>query len=102
MNSVRPRRPSSHQPPAPNPQPRPSRRLRRDLRDAASVLEFHKHKGLLYDPAEDGFVYSITEIEAFPQRTKRLNEAWKVDNFLLLGFRTPRDPRILKSVDAIC
>ena len=77
-------------------------RLRRDLRDAASVLEFHKHKGLPYDPAEDGFVYSITEIEAFAQRTKRLNEAWKVDNFLLLGFRTPRNPRILKSVDAIC
>jgi hypothetical protein len=77
-------------------------RLRRDLRDAASVLEFHKHKGLPYDPAEDGFVYSITEIEAFAARTKRLNEAWKVDNFLLLGFRTPRNPRILKSVDAIC
>jgi hypothetical protein len=77
-------------------------RLRRDLRDAASVLEFHKHKGLPYDPAEDGFVYSITEIEAFASRTKRLNEAWKVDNFLLLGFRTPRNPRILKSVDAIC
>jgi hypothetical protein len=77
-------------------------RLRRDLRDAASVLEFHKHKGLPYDPAEDGFVYSITEIEAFASRTKRLNEDWKVDNFLLLGFRTPRNPRILKSVDAIC
>jgi len=77
-------------------------RLRRDLRDAASVLEFHKHKGLPYDPAEDGFVYSITEIEAFARRTMRLNEAWKVDNFTLLGFRTPRNPRILKSVDAIC
>ena len=73
-----------------------------DLRDAASVLEFHNHKGLPYVPAEDGFVYSITEIEAFAQRTKRLNKAWKVDNFLLLGFRTPRNPRILKSVEAIC
>jgi hypothetical protein len=79
-----------------------SERERRDLRDAASVLEFHKHKGLTYDPAEDGFVFSKTEIEAFAQRTMRLNEAWKVENFILLGARTPRNARILKSVDAIC
>jgi hypothetical protein len=77
-------------------------RQRRDLRDAASVLEFHKHKGLPYDPAEDGFVFSITEIEAFARRTMRLNQAWKVENFTLLGFRTPRNARILNSVDAIC
>jgi hypothetical protein len=32
----------------------------------------------------------------------RLNQAWKVENFTLLGFRTPRNARILKSVDAIC
>ena len=75
---------------------------RRDLRDAASVLEFHKHKGLPYDPAEDGFVFSKTEIEAFAQRTMRLNEAWKVENFILHGFRTPRNARILNSVDAAC
>jgi hypothetical protein len=77
-------------------------RERRDLRDAASVLEFHKHKGLPYDPAEDGFVFSKTEIEAFAQRTMRLNQAWKVENFILLGSRTPRNARILKSVDAAC
>jgi len=77
-------------------------RERRDLRDAASVLEFHKHKGLPYDPAEDGFVFSITEIEAFAQRTMRLNEAWKVENFVLYGARTPRNARVLKSVDAPC
>ena len=77
-------------------------RHRRDLRDAASVLEFHKHKGLPYDPAEDGFVFSKTEIEAFAQRTMRLNQAWKVENFILHGFRTPRNARILNSVDAIC
>jgi hypothetical protein len=77
-------------------------RERRDLRDAASVLEFHKHKGLPYDPAEDGFVFSKTEIEAFAQRTMRLNQAWKVENFILHGFRTPRNSRILNSVDALC
>jgi hypothetical protein len=74
--------------------------LRRDLRDAASVLEFHKHKGLPYDPAEDGFVFSKTEIEAFAQRTMRLNQAWKVENFLLYGSRIPRNAQILKSVNA--
>ncbi len=77
-------------------------RERRDLRDAASVLEFHKHKGLPYDPAEDGFVFSTTEVEAFARRTKRLNEAWNVDNFLLLGSRIPRNTRVLKSVNDIC
>lgn len=77
-------------------------RHRRDLRDAASVLEFHKHKGLPYDPAEDGFVFSKTEIEDFARRTMRLNEAWKVESFILLGRRTPRNSQILKSVDDIC
>jgi hypothetical protein len=75
-------------------------RERRDLRDAASVLEFHKHKGLPYDPAEDGFVFSTTEIEAFAQRTVRLNQAWNVENFLLHGSRIPRNAQILKSVNA--
>ena len=32
----------------------------------------------------------------------RLNQAWKVESFTLLGFRPPRNARILKSVDAIC
>ncbi len=77
-------------------------RLRRDLRDAASVLEFYKKKGIPYDPAEDGFVFSKTEIEAFARRTMRLNQAWKEENFTLLGFRTPRNPRVVKLVDAIC
>jgi hypothetical protein len=76
-------------------------RLRRDLRDAASVLEFHKKKGLPYDPAEDGFVFSKTETEAFAQRTMRLNQAWRNEDFTLLGFRTPRNPRV-RPVDAIC
>jgi len=77
-------------------------RLRRDLRDAASVLEFYKKKGLPYDPAEDGFVFSKTEIEAFAQRTMRLNQAWREENFTLLGLRTPRNAQIVRPVDAIC
>jgi hypothetical protein len=77
-------------------------RQRKDLRDAASVFEFQKAKGLPYDPAEDGFVFSKTEVEAFAQRAKRLNEAWKVENFTLLGFRTPRNAGVFCPVDALC
>jgi hypothetical protein len=76
-------------------------RQRKDLRDAASVFQLHRHKGLPYDPAEDGFVFSKTEIEAFAQRTMRLNEAWKVENFTLLGFRTPRNAGVFCPVDAL-
>jgi len=72
------------------------------LRDAASVFEFHKHKGLPYDPAEDGFVFSKAEVEAFARRAIRLNEAWKVENFTLMGFRTPRNAAVFGPVDALC
>jgi hypothetical protein len=48
------------------------------------------------------FVFSKTDIEAFAQRNMRLNQAWKVESFTLHGFRTPRNARILKNVDALC
>jgi hypothetical protein len=34
----------------------PDRRAR--LKSIAAILEMHKHKGIPYDPAEDGFVFS--------------------------------------------
>ncbi len=46
----------------------------RDLKRAAALLELHKHKGIPYDPSQDGFVFSKDEIEAFAQRLMRLNE----------------------------
>jgi hypothetical protein len=73
----------------------------RDLKQAAALLEFHKHKGIPYDPVQDGFVFSeaqrvrraqpgqqetvscrtpfcasVTkaEIEAFSPRLQHLNE----------------------------
>ncbi len=49
-------------------------RQRRDLKDAAAILELHKHKGIPYDPAQDGFVFSKDQVEAFSQRLMRLNE----------------------------
>jgi hypothetical protein len=43
-------------------------RERRDLKEAAALLEFHKHKGLPWEPADHGFVFSKDRVEAFSQR----------------------------------
>ena len=47
----------------------------RDLRNAAALSEYHKHKGLSYDPAQDGFVFSKDEIETHAARLMRQNTA---------------------------
>jgi hypothetical protein len=69
------------EPPAPSPQPPP----------AATIVKFHEHKGLPCDPAQDGFVFSKDEIEAWAQRTMRHNLAWRAEPFLLHGTRIPRN-----------
>jgi hypothetical protein len=50
------------------------RERERDLKDAAALLELHKHKGVPWEPADHGFVFSKDEVEAFSQRLMRLNE----------------------------
>jgi hypothetical protein len=50
-------------------------RERRDLRDAAALLELHKHKGIPWEPADHGFVFSKDQVERYAQRALRLNEA---------------------------
>jgi hypothetical protein len=55
-------------------------RQRRDLKDAAALLELHKHKGIPYDPVQYGFVFSKDQIEAFAQRLMRLNESRHIEN----------------------
>jgi hypothetical protein len=52
----------------------------RHLKRAAALLELHKHKGIPYDPAQDGFVFSRDEIEAFSQRLMRLNESRHIEH----------------------
>jgi hypothetical protein len=44
-----------------------------DLKRAAALLEMHKVKGIPYDPAQDGFVFSNDQIEAYSLRLIRLN-----------------------------
>ncbi len=55
---------------------------RRNLKDAAALLELHKHKGIPWDPAGHGFVFSKEEIERFAQRLKCLNESRHIEHVL--------------------
>jgi hypothetical protein len=52
----------------------------RDLKRAAALLELHKHKGIPFDPAQDGFVFSKDQVEAFAQRLIRLNESHHIEH----------------------
>ncbi|HWY45925.1 MAG TPA: hypothetical protein VNX70_00990 [Bryobacteraceae bacterium] len=49
---------------------------RRQMNDAAEILEMHQERALPYDPAQDGFVFSTAEIQTFIQRRDRLDEAY--------------------------
>jgi hypothetical protein len=53
-------------------------RERRALKNAAALLEYHKHKGLPWEPSDDGFVFSKHEVETFARRAMRHNEARQV------------------------
>jgi len=67
-------------------------RRERDLKDATAISELHKHKGIPYDPAQDGFVFSASEIEAHSQRLMRQNEARRV-----AYFRFEADPQLVRA-----
>jgi hypothetical protein len=53
-------------------------RERRQLREAAALLEFHKRKGVPWRPSDDGFVFSKEQVELFSRRAMRQNEARQV------------------------
>jgi hypothetical protein len=52
---------------------------KRDLRRAAALLELHKHKGIPYDLAREGFVFSKDQVQAFAERMIRLNESHHIE-----------------------
>jgi hypothetical protein len=54
-------------------------RERRDLKDAAALLELHKHKGVPWEPADHGFVFSKDQVEAFSERLIRLNQSRHIE-----------------------
>ena len=47
------------------------------LSQAGKLLQMHKEEDLPYDPADDGFVFSNTEIETFIRRSDRNDRAWQ-------------------------
>ena len=49
---------------------------RRQMNDAAEILQMHAERDIPYDPAQDGFVFSPAEIQTFIQRRDRLEEAY--------------------------
>ncbi len=57
-------------------------RERRDLKDAAALLEFHKHKGVPWEPSDHGFVLLKCDVERFAQRSMRLNESRHIEHVL--------------------
>jgi len=57
-----------------------AQRERRDLKDAAALLELHKHKGVPWQPADHGFVFSREQVEAFAERLIRLNESRQIEH----------------------
>jgi len=60
----------------------------RDLKNAAALLEMHKAKGIPYDPAEYGFVFSNHQIETYSQRLMLLNESRHIEHIRF--YATPR------------
>jgi hypothetical protein len=55
-------------------------RERRNLKDAAALLELHKHQGIPWEPADHGFVFSKEQIERFAEHTIRLNRARHIEH----------------------
>jgi hypothetical protein len=70
-------------------------REQRDLKQAAALLELHKHQGIPYDPVEYGFVFSRSEIETHSRRLMRQNEA---DHFAYVPFDA--DPQVVRAAGA--
>ena len=50
-------------------------RERRDLEDAAALLELYKHKEQPWDPSDHGFVFTKQQVERAADRMMRQNEA---------------------------
>jgi len=69
-------------------------REQQQLKDAAALLELHKHKQVPYDPAHDGFVFSKEEVERYALRQKRLSEGRVVAHFTLYSPPSPFKPRL--------
>ncbi len=64
-------------------------RQRRDLIDAAALMEHHKHKGIPWEPADHGFVFSKDQVERAAQRMLRQNESRGIEYVRFGSFSNP-------------
>ena len=53
---------------------------RRQLKDAAALLELHKHKGLPFNASQHGFVFSNDQIEAHSRHLILLNQSRHIEH----------------------
>jgi hypothetical protein len=60
-------------------------RERRDLKEAADLHELHKYKGIPFEPAEHGFVFSKDEIERFLQRQSNKKQSMGIEYARIFG-----------------
>jgi hypothetical protein len=75
--------PHNRHPPAEDPTPFDLRDIQatrraseqKALKQAAAFLKMHKHKGITFNPAENGFVFSKDQIEAHSQHLMRLQRS---------------------------
>jgi hypothetical protein len=56
-------------------------REQKELKAAAGILEYRKHKGIEWDTAEDGFVFSKDQVERHARRLINLGESRHVAHF---------------------
>jgi hypothetical protein len=63
---------------------------RRDLKDAAALLELHKHRGIPWEPADHGFVFSKDHVARFAQRQMHLNQSRHIEHVLFHMQPPPR------------
>jgi hypothetical protein len=60
-------------------------REKKDLKDAAAICEFHKHKGLPWEPADDGFVFSKDQVERYAKRLIHKNTSYQFAHHRFYG-----------------
>jgi hypothetical protein len=69
------------------------------LKRAAALLELHKHQGIPYDPAQDGFVFSKDEVEEYARRLMRLNQSRHIE-YVRFYAATPSQPEAQRARSA--
>jgi hypothetical protein len=53
------------------------------------MLEHHKHKGIPWEPADHGFVFSKDHVERAAQRMLRQKEAGHIEHVLFGSYANP-------------